>query len=652
MKKTNILILILLLILIDPVSCTYADTINKNDTFNVLLINSYDTDDNWEVRVKEGLKEVIKTKKNINLKTEYLDIRNNNSDSYIKEFSELLNAKYKSKDIDAVITVDDEAFQLIRHGLFKKDSVFYKKIIIFTGVNDRTDIREEEKKYITGFVDERSKMEIIDLINKLHPSVKNIDILLDYTTYSKNLKNKILENTYLLDEKIKLNFIQGKYESEVLEKLEKNSTNDSVLLVCSLYKDKNTNRYVNPSEFIKKIKNIKNKPIYTSLEEYIGVGTVGGHIDIGKQCGEALGKMVLKVYKENGISNVSLINRLGGNYVVDYKKIYEYNINPLNVPRETIIINRKPYEPMLPRNQIIMLMVFMIIILLSILYIIYLMLIHKKNYIKNKRLYKITKEREQLKTDFIANMSHELRTPLNIIKSASTLLELKVNKNEQVEKEYILDKVERINKNSDRLIRLINNLIDITKFDSGFYECKSKNENIVYVVEDIVFATIDFASAKNIELIFDTDSEEIITCIDKEKIERVILNLLSNAIKFTNQNGKIEVFIKNDSKFVYIYIKDNGIGIPKEKVNHIFSRFYQVDSILSRKSEGSGIGLCLVDEIIKMHGGKISVESEENKGTTFEIVLNIEKDDDRLDEIDDKTDRNINDVVKLEMANI
>lgn len=281
------------------------------------------------------------------------------------------------------------------------------------------------------------------------------------------------------------------------------------------------------------------------------------------------------------------------------------------------------------------------------------MLKHRKNNIKNRKLYKIAKEREKLKTDFIVNMSHELRTPLNIIRSASTLLELKANKNEQVEKEYILDKVERINQNSDRLIRLINNLIDITKFDSGFYECKCKNENIVYVVEDIVFATVDYANEKNIELIFDTDSEEIITSIDKEKIERVILNLLSNAIKFTNENGKIEVHIKHDDKFVYISIKDNGIGIPKEKVNQIFHRFYQVDSILSRKNEGSGIGLCIVDEIIKMHGGKVNIDSEENKGTTFEIILNLERDNSMDDDhMEDKTDRNIKDVVKVEMANI
>lgn len=653
MKKINILLTISLLILITSISHIYADTIDSKDMYNTLLINSYDIDNKWENHIKDGLKEVIKDNPNINMKTEHLDIRNNNNKYYLRDFETLLNTKYKDNDFDMIITVDDEAFDLVRQGLFNKDSIFYKKTIVFIGVNEKINLTSQEKKYITGFVDGMSRIELIKLISKLHPNIKNINVLLDNTNYSKSIKEKLLENAYLLDNNINLNFIQGRYENEILKELEKINEDNQAVVVCGIYKDKNSNNYIKPEELITKIKDIKDQPIYTSIEDYIGKGTVGGYVDVGTEYGNNLGKMVLKIYEDKSISQVPLINKLGGNYVVDYQQIYDYDINPVNLPKETVIINKKPHQLLLPINQIIQAVIAVIVSFFIILYIIMMMLKHRKNNIKNRQLYKIAKEREQLKTDFIANMSHELRTPLNIIRSASTLLELKANKNEQVEKEYILDKVERINQNSDRLIRLINNLIDITKFDSGFYECRCKNENIVYVVEDIVFATVDYANEKNIELIFDTDSEEIITFIDKEKIERVILNLLSNAIKFTNENGKIEVHIKHDDKFVYISIKDNGIGIPKEKVNQIFHRFYQVDSILSRKNEGSGIGLCIVDEIIKMHSGKVNIDSEENKGTTFEIILNLARDNSMDDDhMEDKTDRSIKDVVKVEMANI
>lgn len=652
MKKINRLLIISLIILLSSVTNIYGEIKDNKDLHNILLINSYDIDNKWENSIKDGFKQSMKNNPNIKIKTEYLDIRNNNNQNYLKNFEKLLNTKYKDNNFDMIVTVDDEAFNLARQGLFNTNSIFYKKIIVFTGVSEIINLKSQEKEYITGFMDGRSKIELMKLITRLQPKVKKINVLIDNTNYGLDIKDKLSENRYLLDQYINLNFIEAECENEILKKIKDMDENNEALLICGVFKDNNFYDYLNTEKFINKIKSIKNIPIYTSREDYIGKGVIGGYIDIGSEYGKALGKMVLKIYKEEGISSVPLITKLGANYMVDYEQIYKYNINPLDFPEETIIINKKPHQFVITKNERVQMILIIMFLLIIMAYIITMMFKHRKNNIKNKRLYNIAKEREQLKTDFIVNMSHELRTPLNIISSASTLLEMKVNRNEEVEKEYILDKVERINQNSNRLRRLINNLIDITKFDSGFYECRCKNENIVYVVEDIVFATVDYANEKDIELLFDTDAEEIITFIDKEKIERVILNLLSNAIKFTNENGEIEVRIKHDDKFVYISIKDNGIGIPKEKVDQIFHRFYQVDSILSRKNEGSGIGLCIVDEIIKMHNGKVKIDSEENKGTTFNVILNLSNDDRIEGDINNKTDRNINDVVKIEMANI
>lgn len=653
MKKINRLLIILLLILLSICTNIYADATTNKNIENILVINSYDTDNKWENEIKSGLKNAIKSNPNINIKTEYLDIRNNNNEHYRRNFDKLLNTKYKNNDFDMIITVDDEAFEFVKRDLFNKDSIFYKKTIVFTGVNKRINLTSEEKQYITGFMDGRSKLELIKLITKLHPKIKNINILLDNTDYSKDIKDKLLENRYLLDKDINLNFIDVKYKSQILNKLKNMDKNNDVLLICGVFKDKKSDNYINPEELISEIKSVIDLPIYTSRQDYIGKGVIGGCVDLGYEHGNALGKMVLKLYEEKDISLVPIVNKSSANYIVDYDQMYKYDVDIYNLPQETILINRKFYELILPQKQRIIVFTVITAILISILYIILSMFKYRKNEIRNKKLYKMAKDREQLKTDFIANMSHELRTPLNIIISASALLEMNANKSDVVEKEYILDKVKRINQNCNRLRKLINNLIDITKFDSGFYECKRKNENIVYVVEDIVFATVDYASEKNIELIFDTDEEEIISFIDKEKIERVILNLLSNAIKFTPENGKIEVYIKHDEKYVYISIKDNGIGIPEEKVDQIFHRFYQVDSILSRKSEGSGIGLCIVDEIIKIHGGKVNIESEVNKGSTFEIILNLSQEV-HMDEdyTDDKTDGSIKDVVKVEMSDI
>ena len=646
MKKISKLLIVLILIILTPTSYVQANDIRK-----ILLINSYNVESIWEYKIIKGIKEEINENLNINIKMEYLDTANSQNQNYLDEYLELLNTKYKDDKFDMIVTVDDEAFNMVRKELFNEKSIFYKNTVVFTGVNNSLNLTSAEKKYITGFMDGGSKVELIKFITTLQPEVKDISVIIDNTGYSKNIKNKLLENKYLLDKNINLNFIQGKNKKDILNQIKNSSDLNEALLICGIFKNEDNGENVKPENLIEEIKQIKDVPIYTSRDEYINKGTIGGYIDIPESCGRELGKMILKIYNEGGILKVSPIDKIRANYTVDYKQIYKYNINPLSLPEGTIVINKKSYQLLLPKSYRIGYLLAWFATILIIIYIITKMTEYKRNEAKNKKLYQMAKEREQLKTDFIANMSHELRTPLNIITSASMLLEMKSQKEETVSSEYILDKLNRINQSSNRLRRLINNLIDISKFDSGFFECKCKNENIVYVVEDIVHEVVDYAKEKNIELIFDTEEEEIISFIDKEKIERVILNLLSNAIKFTNENGKIEVYMKSDDNFIYITIKDNGIGISKEKIDHIFQRFYQVDNLLSRGSEGSGIGLCIVDEIIRMHGGKINIESEINKGTTFEIVLNVSKSN-FIDKEEEKTDRNIKDIVKVEMSDI
>lgn len=646
MKKISKLLIVLILIILTPTSYVQANDIRK-----ILLINSYNVESIWEYKIIKGIKEEINENLNINIKMEYLDTANSQNQNYLDEYLELLNTKYKDDKFDMIVTVDDEAFNMVRKELFNEKSIFYKKTVVFTGVNDSLNLTSAEKKYITGFMDGGSKVELIKFITTLQPEVKDISVIIDNTGYSKNIKNKLLENKYLLDKNINLNFIQGKNKKDILNQIKNSSDLNEALLICGIFKNEDNGENVKPENLIEEIKQIKDVPIYTSRDEYMNKGTIGGYIDIPESCGRELGKMILKIYNEGGISKFSPVDKIGANYIVDYKQIYKYNINTLSIPKGTIVINKKYYQLLLPKSYRIGYLLAWFATILIIIYIITKMSEYKRNEAKNKKLYQMAKEREQLKTDFIANMSHELRTPLNIITSASMLLEMKSQKEETVSSEYILDKLNRINQSSNRLRRLINNLIDISKFDSGFFECNCKNENIVYVVEDIVHEVVDYAKEKNIELIFDTEEEEIISFIDKEKIERVILNLLSNAIKFTNENGKIEVYMKSDDNFIYITIKDNGIGISKEKIDHIFQRFYQVDNLLSRGSEGSGIGLCIVDEIIRMHGGKINIESEINKGTTFEIVLNVSKSN-FIDKEEEKTDRNIKDIVKVEMSDI
>lgn len=227
---------------------------------------------------------------------------------------------------------------------------------------------------------------------------------------------------------------------------------------------------------------------------------------------------------------------------------------------------------------------------------------------------------EKLRSDFFANISHELRTPLNIIYSSEQMLELYL-KNEDLQRINLDKYIKLIKQNSFRLIRLIGNLIDLTKIDSTSFEVKPINCNIVEVVENVSMSVADFIQSKGINVIFDTEMEEKIICCDPDKIERVVLNLLSNAIKFTDTNGHIFVNVFSKEGFVCISVRDTGIGIDPKMKNLIFERFIQEDTSLHRNKQGSGIGLSLVKSIIEMHNGTIELNSELGKGSEFIITL-------------------------------
>ncbi len=244
----------------------------------------------------------------------------------------------------------------------------------------------------------------------------------------------------------------------------------------------------------------------------------------------------------------------------------------------------------------------------------------------NNMTQSLKKEKEELeeynslKTQFLSTMSHELKTPLNIILGCIQIIE-KIDFNNLDTHNTILKYIKMQKQNSYRLLRLINNMIDINKSEVNQIQLSLSNGDIVSVVEDITLSVVEYTKLKGIELIFDTEMEEKVIAFDSDAIERIMLNLLSNSIKFTESGGTIEVNIYDKGEKLQISVKDSGIGIPEDKLEMIFDRFTQVDNSLRRKSEGSGIGLSLVKYLVEQQGGSISVNSEYGAGSDFIIEL-------------------------------
>lgn len=230
-------------------------------------------------------------------------------------------------------------------------------------------------------------------------------------------------------------------------------------------------------------------------------------------------------------------------------------------------------------------------------------------------------EDNKLKLDFFVNISHELRTPVNLISSTIQLIKLNLKNLSKEDANIISKYIDIMESNSMRLIRLINNLIDSTKIDAGFVKFTPINADIIKFIEDVCDSVVDYVDFNKMNLIFDTDREEEIVLFDPDIIERILLNLLSNAVKFNKVDGTIYVNLYTKDDEIRITVRDEGIGIPKEKLSSIFKRFEQIQTKNKIEKQGSGIGLYLVKSLVTLHGGNIKVESKVNEGSKFIVTI-------------------------------
>ena len=249
---------------------------------------------------------------------------------------------------------------------------------------------------------------------------------------------------------------------------------------------------------------------------------------------------------------------------------------------------------------------------------------------RERMKYKIEKERQDaqqvheldlMKIKFITNVSHEFRTPLTLILTPLEKMLRAANDPEQ-RKQYLM-----IHRNARRLLNLVNQLLDFRRLEVQEVKLNQSEGDIVAFVKEAAHSFTDLSEKKQIEFSFHSELTSLETVFDKDKLEKILFNLLSNAFKFTPLHGKVEVSIgllektEEQTKWVAIRVKDSGIGIPLDKQEKIFERFFQSDVPSSMVNQGSGIGLSITKEFVKLHGGVITVESEVNVGSCFNVLI-------------------------------
>lgn len=226
-------------------------------------------------------------------------------------------------------------------------------------------------------------------------------------------------------------------------------------------------------------------------------------------------------------------------------------------------------------------------------------------------------ELDKTKNAFLANISHELRTPLNAIIGFSQALGCKIfGELNDKQEEYIKD----IQISSLHLLGMINEILDISKIESKAMKISPCELSPGIVIEEAINILSPLAEQKSIQVTFKNNCKSNISA-DYQKLQQILYNLLSNAIKFTPDKGKIEIRIHNKGKDFILEVQDTGIGIDKKYHNKIFTKFVHLNNIYTKSQSSTGLGLTITKELVKLHKGKITLESTVNQGTTFKVVL-------------------------------
>lgn len=223
----------------------------------------------------------------------------------------------------------------------------------------------------------------------------------------------------------------------------------------------------------------------------------------------------------------------------------------------------------------------------------------------------------QAKSTFVSNVSHELKTPLALIRLFAETLELgRVKSSEKAQEYYRI-----INNESRRLTQLINNILDFSKIEAGRKEYEFQETDVAEVVEEVIRSYEYQIINAGFELAKDISHDLPTASIDRDAISQAVLNLVNNAVKYSDEDKKITVRVRARDSFVAIEVTDTGIGIPRSEHEKIFEKFYRVSTGLVHNTKGSGLGLALVKHIVEAHKGQIIVDSAQDKGSKFTILI-------------------------------
>ena len=566
---------------------------------------------------------------NIDISVELMDTRRQLTREQFPEYFEKLRQKYQKSVPDLIIVNDNDALDLMLQQ--RKNSIFEKTPLVFTGISNLNDYYFEAEN-VYGIYEKPGIEYILVNIQKIFSNRDTIYFITDNSTSGKVYAQQIKTASASFPDLKLITRVDLTVDS--LENFDSKISPNSIIYYIGVSEDAYGNK-IDSKEFILKLLENTSKPVFSNLvSEYEGI--VGGEHNSGVFHGEAAAKIAIKLL--NGEKPASRVDTPQIIRIFNYKMLEKFDIDPELLGKDITFINKpdslyQKYKSLIIINFAFFLLLLLIIVLLA-----------RYNIIQRKYRSSLILARDnammsdKLKSAFLANVSHEFRTPLNAIVGFSDIIRLE-NKDESLDM-YI----ELVHSNAELLTQIINDVLDLSMIDSQQLKLVCKPVNIEGVFEKLhqqISKLLVDKNKGNIELVLESKPPlSKVFMGDEIRINQLMLSLLQNATKFTDQGfisfGYSEVdytFVKSRFKdvvqnaetsgYLFVNVKDTGIGIPEHMLKKVFDRFVRVKSDVVDNIQGTGLGLSICKALVTLMGGEICVQSNPDNGSEFYFYLPI-----------------------------
>jgi len=584
----------------------------------ILQINSYNTQIEWERNQLDAIRRILESSGSYDYRS--IDLNSNELHSqanFNSIVSGLIRTDYVSRNPDLIIASGNEAFKFVMDSY---PYLFPNAPVVFFGVLGPT---EEAiyglEEFVTGVSEYVSFDDTVSLMLSLHPQTKRIYLLNGYSSAKdvemrEVLQGEIASSTH----PVEFVFSDNKPFERILEEI-RGFEPDSLVLVGNYLSDSNGSFYTEV-EVQEQVSEASKLPVFCLSTFFIGHGTMGGLLSGTEAQSELVASMIYDILEGTPPHDIPIVYDSSSlnQWQFDYRTASTFNIGSGSLPSGSIMINRTlPIWESNPLEFIMALIVLGFLILIILGLMVFSRMLAKKQ---------VAAEAASVaKTNFLANMSHEIRTPINAI-VGMTLIGKSSTAPERME--YCFLKIEDASKH---LLGIINDILDMSKVESGKFELSNVEFNFESVLRRVVGVSTFRANEKKQKLNVSFDKGIPPSLIgDDQRLAQVITNLLGNAIKFTPEGGSVGLDVKladedGDTCTLLFTVTDTGIGISAEQQANLFQMFQQAESDTTRRFGGTGLGLSISRNIVEMMGGKIWVESELDKGSSFSFVVKMKR---------------------------